>query len=82
MFSGWYISGMDGETHVISGADYSGTTDDHEMATSYKNLHANGGEVIFKALWDKDQVRYVVEHFKETLTDGQYTILASGLDTT
>ena len=72
---------MDGETHVISGADYDGTSKTHEMATSYANLHANGGTVKFTALWDKDQVRYVLNHYKETLS-GEYTILASGLDTT
>lgn len=78
VFSGWEITGMDGETHVISGDDYSGTTDNHEMATSYANLHANGGTVTFTALWDRDKVKYLVEHYKETFTDNDYSIKMTG----
>jgi hypothetical protein len=44
------------------------------MATSYKNLHASGGTVTFMANWDKDKVKYLVEHFKETFTENQYII--------
>jgi hypothetical protein len=48
------------------------------MATSYKNLHASGGTVKFMANWDKDKVRYVVEHFKETFTENDYSIKMTG----
>lgn len=78
IFSGWKITGMDSEMHVISWANYSGETKDHEMATSYKNLHASGGTVNFMANWDKDKVRYVVEHFKETFTENDYSIKMTG----
>jgi len=74
IFSGWKITGMDSEMHVISWANYSGETKDHEMATSYKNLHASGGTVNFMANWDKDKVKYLVEHFKETFKENEYTI--------
>jgi hypothetical protein len=68
---------MDNETHIISGAEHHGTTDDHEMATSYENLHASGGTVNFMARWDKGVVEYLVKHYKETFTGGDYTILVS-----
>ncbi len=73
IFSGWKITWMDSETHVISGVDYNGTTKDHESATSYKNLHASGGTVTFMANWDRDYVKYLVEYFKENLQEGTYT---------
>jgi hypothetical protein len=38
-------------------------------------LRATSGTVTFTALWDADQVKYVVKHFTEGFTNGDYTHL-------
>lgn len=63
-FSGWYITGMDENPHIIGWAPYNGETKDHEDATSYSQLRADTGDVYFAARWDPNtNTKYEVRHF-------------------
>ena len=71
-FSGWHITDMDGETHIIDGSGVNATELDHENATRYEALRADTGTVNFAARWTALDSDYTVNHFLETFVDGVY----------
>ena len=71
-FSGWYITGMDENPHIIGWAPYNGETKDHEDATSYSQLRADNGDVYVAARWDPNtNTPYKVRHYLQDI-DGNY----------
>lgn len=74
-FSGWQITNMDSTQHNIWDETTSDESYPRTEAQSFKNLRATSGTVTFTALWDADQVQYVVRHYTEGFTDGDYSHL-------
>jgi hypothetical protein len=50
-FTGWSISGMDGDTHYIGSKTTTATTLTGIKDTTFKNLRSTTGTVTFKATW-------------------------------
>lgn len=70
-FTGWNISNMDSNPHVIWGQTTNATSATRETATKYVNLRATSGTVKFVAQWTANpNTAYKVEHYTEDL-DGQ-----------
>lgn len=80
-FSGWDITNMDSEKHIVGWAESYATGATGVEGTSFKNLNATNGETVhFAARWTRNpDTDYKVEHFLETLTDNVYQ--ASPVDT-
>ena len=59
-FNGWNITAMDSTTHVIGTDTSTATSINNCKATSFKNLRATSGTVIFTAQWtpNKMTIRY------------------------
>ncbi len=50
-FEGWFITGMDGDTHYIDGETTTETSIYQVKAQTFKNLRSTPGTVIFQAIW-------------------------------
>lgn len=71
-FSGWDITNMDSESHIVGWVSSNATTANGVMWTGFKNLRASSGDVNFKAIWSKNlNTKYDVEHYLEKL-EGWY----------
>ena len=80
-FSGWDISNMDTESHVVWGEDSSAASASGVMGTVFRNLRATSGAVNFLATWSRNpNTPYTVYHFLETLTDNVYEDTAKDTD--
>lgn len=70
-FSGWTITNMDSNSHIVGWQSGNRTSKDGVMWTGFKNLLATSGTVNFKATWSKNlHTPYTVEHYLQTLTWG------------
>ena len=67
-FSGWTITNMDSEAHIVGWQASNATSATGVKWTEFKNLLSTGGTVNFKAIWSPKQVPYKVEHYLENLT--------------
>lgn len=67
-FSGWTITNMDSEAHIVGWEASNATSVSGVKGTSFKNLRATSGDVNFKAIWTPDpNTKYDVEHYLERL---------------
>lgn len=68
-FSGWTITNMDSEAHIVGWQASNATSATGVKGTEFKNLRATSGDVNFKAIWSKNlNTPYTVEHYLENLT--------------
>ena len=58
IFSGWNITGMDSNTHVINGEETTATSITESTATKFKNLRASSGTVTFEAVWTQTGFKF------------------------
>lgn len=71
-FSGWTITNMDSEAHIVGWESSNATSATGVKGTSFKNLRATSGDVNFKAIWTPNpDTDYKVEHYLQTLS-GHY----------
>ena len=71
-FSGWDITNMDSESHIVGWETTSVTSANGVTGIEYKNLRADEDTVYFAARWTPQDVDYVVKYYLETLTGGVY----------
>ncbi len=71
-FSGWDISGMDTEEHLIGWEPSHESSVNGTKATSFKYLRATSGTVEFLAQWSKALTEYKVKHYKQNTENDQY----------
>jgi hypothetical protein len=68
-FSGWTITNMDSEAHIVGWQASNATSATGVKGTEFKNLRATSGDVNFKAIWSKNlNTPYTVKHYLENLT--------------
>jgi len=73
IFSGWTITWMDTNPHIVWWKDSSGATEYDVTWTWFNNLTATSGATVhFAAKWNPGSVDYVVHHRKESFTSGDY----------
>lgn len=69
IFSGWTITNMDSEAHIVGWQASNATSATGVKGTEFKNLRATSGDVNFKAIWSKNlNTPYTVKHYLENLT--------------
>ena len=68
-FSGWDITNMDSEKHIVGWAESYATGATGVEGTSFKNLNATNGETVhFAARWARNtNTAYTVQHFLENI---------------
>lgn len=81
-FSGWDITNMDSESHIVWWEASNASSATGVMGTEFKNLNATDGATVkFAAKWTRNpNTKYKVEHYLETLTTGQYPSTAEDTD--
>lgn len=81
-FSGWDITNMDSESHIVWWEASNATSATGVMGTEFKNLNATDGATVkFAAKWTRNpNTKYKVEHYLETLTTWQYPSTAEDTD--
>lgn len=73
-FSGWTITNMDSESHIVGWQASNKTSETGVKWEIFKNLLATSGTVNFKAIWSPKQVPYTVEHYLQNLSGTSYVI--------
>lgn len=73
-FSGWTITNMDSEAHIVGWQASNATSATGVKGTEFKNLRSTSGDVNFKAIWSKNpHTPYKVEHYTENLDGSGWT---------
>ena len=79
-FTGWYVTGMDSELHLVAWEEVSTETANAGTGTQFKNLRATSWTVHLAARWKADEVNYTINHFLQEL-DGNYPVNPSFTNT-